>query len=107
MRDVMRKAATEVCGIRRGPPRHRETWWWSREVEEVVMYKRMCFRKWKRSKSEQDKGEYVRTTQTAKKVVVTAKERGKDKLAEELESKEGKQKVFKIAKQMTREREQT
>jgi hypothetical protein len=56
MRDVMRTAAKEVCGVRRGPPRHRETWWWSREVEEVVKYKRKCFRKWIRSKSEQDRG---------------------------------------------------
>ena len=56
MRDAMRAAAKEVCGVRRGPPRHRETWWWSREVEEVVKDKRKCFRKWRRSKSEHDRG---------------------------------------------------
>ena len=29
MRDAMRTAAKEVCGVRKGrPPRHRETWWW-------------------------------------------------------------------------------
>ena len=104
MRDVLRSAATEVCGIRRGPPRHRETWWWTREVEEVVRYKRKCFRKWKRSKSVQDKGEYVRARQKAKKVVAKAKDRANEELADELESDEGKQKIFKMAKQMSRER---
>ena len=33
-----------------------------------------------------------------------AKERGNDELAKELESEEGKQKVFRVAKQMARER---
>jgi hypothetical protein len=37
--------------------------------------------------------------------VAKAKERGNDELAKELESEEGKQKVFKVAKQMARERE--
>ena len=104
MRDVMRTAAKEVCGVRRGPPRHRETWWWSREVEEVVKYKRKCFRKWIRSKTEQDRGVYIKARQRARKAVAKAKERGNDELAKELESEEGKQKVFKVAKQMARER---
>ena len=104
MREAMKRAATEVCGIRRGPPRHRETWWWSREVEEVVKYKRKCFRKWRRSKLEQDKWEYTRARQKARKAVAKAKESGNNELMKELESEEGKQKVFKIAKQMARER---
>ena len=62
------------------------------------------FQKWTRSKSEQDRGEYVRARQRARKAVSKAKERGNDELAKELESEEGKQKVFRVAKQMARER---
>ena len=104
MREAMTKAATEVCGIRRGPPRHRETWWWSKEVEEVVKFKRTCFRKWKKSGLAQDRGEYVKARRRAKKAVLEAKERSNKELGEELDSEKGKQKVFKIARQMARER---
>ena len=56
MKEAMTRAATEVCGIRRGPPRHRETCWWSKEVVEVVKFKRTCFRKCQKSGLAQDKG---------------------------------------------------
>ena len=27
------KASNQVCGMTKGPPRHKETWWWNRDVE--------------------------------------------------------------------------
>ena len=48
---------------------------------------------------------YIKARQRARKAVAKAKERGSDELAKELESEEGKRKVFKVAKQMARERE--
>jgi hypothetical protein len=74
------------------------------EVEEVVKFKRTCFRKWKKSGLAQDKGEYVKARRRAKKAVLEAKERSNKELGEELDSEKGKQKVFKIARQMARER---
>ena len=29
------KASKQVCGMTKGPPRHKETWWWNRDVEKV------------------------------------------------------------------------
>jgi len=36
MGGVMMEAAQDMCGMAGGPPRHRETWWWSEEVAEAV-----------------------------------------------------------------------
>ena len=34
--DGMVKEAETVCGRPKGPPRHRETWWWNDEIGEAV-----------------------------------------------------------------------
>ena len=26
----------QVCGMMKGPPRHKKTWWWNKDVEDVV-----------------------------------------------------------------------
>ena len=36
MKETWLKASKQVCGLTKGPPRHKETWWWNRDVEKVV-----------------------------------------------------------------------
>src|SRR6476469_6413690 len=43
MKGSMLKAAEEVCGMTKGPPRHKETWWWNEECDRVVKEKRRLF----------------------------------------------------------------
>ena len=35
MKETWPKGSKQVYGIMKGPPRHKETWWWNRGVEEV------------------------------------------------------------------------
>ena len=35
-REAWLKGSKQVCGMTNGPPRHKETWWWNRDVEKVV-----------------------------------------------------------------------
>ena len=39
----------------KGPPRHTETWWWNRDVENVVAKRKVCHKAWRKSKSAEDK----------------------------------------------------
>ena len=108
MKEAMIKASEEVCGKTKGPPRHKETWWWTEEVSKVVEEKRKCYNKWHKAKEkesdEQDalKDEYVEAKKRAKKAVIAAKRKKRKEFAEQLNTAEGKQKVFKIAKQMVK-----
>ena len=36
------KGSKQVCGMTKGPPRHKETWCWNREVEKVVAKRMVC-----------------------------------------------------------------
>ena len=33
------ETAQDICGMTKGPPRHKETWWWNEEVAEAVRNK--------------------------------------------------------------------
>ena len=44
-----------MCGKTKGPPRHKETWWWNRDVENVVAKRKVCHKAWQKSKSAEDK----------------------------------------------------
>ena len=36
----MQKAAEQVCGWTKAPPRHSETWWWNEEVAKAIEEKK-------------------------------------------------------------------
>ena len=36
MKDIMMETAQDICGMTKGPRRHKETWWWNEEVAEAV-----------------------------------------------------------------------
>ena len=40
MKKVWQKATEQVCGWTKGPPRHRERWWWNEEVVKAIEEKR-------------------------------------------------------------------
>ena len=105
MKNVCLSAAAEVCGWTKGPPRHRETWWWNADVAEVVDEKKRCYKKWQKSKAESDKAIYVEAKRKAQKAVANAQERKRQEFASDLASEAGKRNVFRIAKQMAKERQ--
>ena len=49
----MMETAHDICGMTKGPPRHKETWWWNEEVAEAVRNKKIKYRKWKRENTKE------------------------------------------------------
>ena len=41
MKETWLKGSKQMCGMTNGPSRHKETWWWHRDVEEVVAKQRV------------------------------------------------------------------
>ena len=60
----------QVCGMTKGPPRHKVTWWWNRDVEVVVTKRKVCHKAWRKYKSAEDK----HTLDVAKKEVYASQE---------------------------------
>ena len=48
MKGLMMETAQDICGMTKGPRRHKETWWWNDEVAEAVREKRIMYGKWKK-----------------------------------------------------------
>ena len=42
------ESAQDICGMTKGPRRHKETWWWNDEVAEAVREKKIKYGKWKK-----------------------------------------------------------
>ena len=55
MKEILLKGTKQVCGMTKGPSRHKETWWWNRNVEEVIAKRKVCHKAWWKSKSAEDK----------------------------------------------------
>ena len=109
--DKVEKAMTEVaatvCGITKGKCRQRETWWWCDEVEKALESKRQKFKEWKKAKEcEKDvkQSEYQAYRKEAKRCIARIQAEVMKKQAETLDSKEGRQNIFRIAKQKKKER---
>ena len=103
MKETWLKGSKQVCGMTKGPPRHKETWWWNREVEKVVAKRKVCHKACRKSKSAEDK----HTLDVAKKEVYTAvmtvQESKLQEFTADLQSESGRKNCIRIAKQMARE----
>ena len=42
MKETWLKGSKQVCGMTKGLPLFMETWWWNRDVEEVVAKRKVC-----------------------------------------------------------------
>ena len=99
------QAAKEVCGETTGKisKGNKETWWWNKTVQHAIAEKKTAFKKWQKSGTEEDKREYRTLKQEAKRQVAIAKEKASEKWAEEVDTMEGRKKMFRIARQMKKE----
>jgi len=43
MKNIMMETAQIICGLSKGPCRHKETWWWNEEVAEAVREKKIKY----------------------------------------------------------------
>nr|XP_043629755.1 uncharacterized protein LOC122601043 [Erigeron canadensis] len=113
--DGMRETAKEVLGVTRGIGRQRrvgrESWWISEEVQSKVATKLRCFKdlvKSRQNGTNEDwslaRQRYYEAKKEAKRTVAIAKERAYEELYKKLDSKEGENEIFRIAKARERRR---
>jgi len=69
MKGIMMETAQDMCGMTKGPRRHKETWWWNEEVAEAVRDKKIKYGKWKKENTEEARMEYKKNRQNAKRVL--------------------------------------
>jgi len=89
----------------KGPRRHKETWWWNEEVAEAVREKKIKYGKWKRVDMKEARTEYKKSRQNAKRVISSAKEKKQKERANDLNDSECQNEIFRMAKQMVKERQ--
>ena len=109
LRECLIEGGNEVCGRTKGPSRHKQSWWWNDKVAEAIEEKIKCYQKMKESEKEidkevasRDKLAYNQANKFSKKLIASAKEAERKKLGEDLDSEEGKGKLFRMVKQMTK-----
>ena len=103
MKETWLKTSKQVCGMTKGPPRHKESWWWNRDVETVVAKQKVCHKAWRKSKS----AEIKHTLDVAKKevypAVLAAQESKLQEFTADLPSESGRKNGLRIARHMARE----
>ena len=93
------RAGKEVLGESSGKIwENKETWWFNEEVQQKAQAKKMKKKRWEVTRLDGDKEYYKQCSKEAKRTVAIAKSEAYDNLYEELDTKEGQQKVFKLAK---------
>ena len=107
LKDCFLEVANEVCGKTKGPQRRKETWWWNKEVAEVVKEKRRLFKIFDKSKKVDDKktveanGKIYHVAKCeARRVIFKAQEAERKRFGEELDNENEKGNVFRVAKQI-------
>jgi len=99
----LQKAPEQVHGWTKGPPRHSETWWWNDEVAKAIEEKIRCYKMWHKTKTASDQNKYKEARRNARSVALAQEK--KQKLVNELESTVRKKNVYRVAKQMTKSRQ--
>ena len=82
----------------KGPPRHKETWWWNRDVEEVVVKRKVCHKAWRKSKSAENL--FKHTLDVAKKDTKLYWQSKLREFTADRQSESGWKNCFRIARQM-------
>jgi len=48
VKNIMTETTQVTCGLSKGPCTRKETWWWNKDVAEVVTKKKKKYGNWKR-----------------------------------------------------------
>ena len=101
--ECLNTAANKACGRARRKHRKKETGWWNGDVAAAIKKKRELYRIAHQTKKEEDKAAYKLAKKDAKKAVAQTKEAEGKKFGDMLDKKSGRQNVFRIVKQMTKQ----
>ena len=98
------KTTEEVCGKTRPHRWRRETWWWSKDVEQAISAKRLAFRAWKSHKGLNESGlkeSYYAAKRTARQAVHHARYDADKEVFDNIDVKSSE--IYRLASQMRRE----
>jgi len=85
LKDCWLQAADEVCGRTKGPPRHKESWWWNDEIDALVIAKRRCLREMKRSNTIANLAAYCNVKMETKRTIAIAQAAERKRFTDMLE----------------------
>ena len=102
IRSIARKELGETSG-NVSTAGKRETWWWNQEVQEKLKDKKKAKKAWDTIRDDASKLAYKTAIKQAKREVAKARNKAYKELYEKLETKEGENEIFKIAKQRNRQ----
>ncbi len=103
--NAVMETAKGVCGESRDQ-RHceRQMWWWCKKVQQAIKEKRNAYKRWQRERTERSKGRYKEKSRIATRAVAVVKGRAWTEWSQNINTAEGKQKMFKMTKQIKGER---
>ena len=91
-------SAEQVCGLSKEHRWRKQTWWWSKHVDNAIQEKRRCYKVWKRGGSREA---YNTAKRVAKSAVYQAKLEAGKSVFEGIDPDSAD--IYKVAKQMRRE----
>jgi hypothetical protein len=95
----IRKVTIEVFGVIRENKREpKDTCWWNDDVQKAINEKKECYKRLHHNKSDEIIQKYKETRRNAKKAVSEAKGQVYTELDRKLDTKEGENDVYKMAK---------
>ena len=96
---MIKTSAKEMLGYTSGGKYlERESWWRNDDVQKALKEKRDSFKKWQSSRTTEELADYRENGTNVKKAVTTAKDVGYDELYTKLDSREGQDMIYKLAK---------
>ena len=100
---MIRETGRRVLGVSSGKKIDKETWWWNEEVQECIQGKRLAKKKWDTERTEESRQEFREIQRKVKVEVAKAKQRAYDDLYARLDSKEGENDLYRLARQRDRD----
>ena len=99
--EIIIKAGEETLGKSSGrkPRNNKESWWWSPQCSEAIEKKKNAKKTYDRERTEENKVILKEANKGAKKAVAQARAAALESMYENLESREGQKRIFKVAKE--------
>jgi Zn ribbon nucleic-acid-binding protein len=97
----IQKVVIEVFGVTRENKREpKDTWWWNDDVQKTIIEKKECYKCLHHNRSDENKHRYKETRRNVKKAMSEARGQAYAELYRKLDTKEGENIVYKMAKSL-------
>ena len=102
--ETIKRTAEEVLGKSSGkkPRNGKESWWWSSNCKEKIEKKKEMKKAYDKERTEERKAMLKDANKEAKRAVAQAHAAALQDMYENLETKEGQKRIFKLAKERNR-----